>query len=322
MKRLFRTYHFWIKILSGLCLVLLPVLSLSGLRTSSVLTVLAMSETGAISILLMLPLPDEDARQGMLSSAVLFSVLLFCHFVGVHAGYAIAFCLFVVLLRMVSCFRLRFSAGRAVLKAQFVWYAMQSHVRLIYALLLGELAGLSVLLSASGWAAVPVALLALMYVFPFLESERIRILLLGRERERTVRQMFCCEKQDSVPPDRPDGNAAMYALYEKVTCIMDSKRPYLDEDYSLNDLSFAAYTNKTYLSRTINVMSGKNFRQFINSYRIRYSVELMKKNPRLRMDEVATMSGFHSTVTFTMAFKANMGETPGEYAQRLKSNLV
>ena len=69
-------------------------------------------------------------------------------------------------------------------------------------------------------------------------------------------------------------------------------------------------------------MSGKNFRQFINSYRIRYSVELMKKNPRLRMDEVATMSGFHSTVTFTMAFKANMGETPGEYAQRLKSNLV
>lgn len=170
MKRLFRTYHFWIKILSGLCLVLLPVLSLSGLRTSSVLTVLAMSETGAISILLMLPLPDEDARQGMLSSAVLFSVLLFCHFVGVHAGYAIAFCLFVVLLRMVSCFRLRFSAGRAVLKAQFVWYAMQSHVRLIYALLLGELAGLSVLLSASGWAAVPVALLALMYVFPFLES--------------------------------------------------------------------------------------------------------------------------------------------------------
>lgn len=103
---------------------------------------------------------------------------------------------------------------------------------------------------------------------------------------------------------------------------MESGRPFLDEDYSLQDLSASVYTNKTYLSKTINIMSGKNFRQFINGYRILYSVDLMKKNPRLRVDELAAMSGFHSTVTYTMAFKANMNETPGEFCQRLRSNLV
>ena len=50
--------------------------------------------------------------------------------------------------------------------------------------------------------------------------------------------------------------------------------------------------------------------------------KLNKKNPRMRVEELTEMSGFHSTVTYTMAFKANMHVTPGEYLQKLRSNLV
>ena len=104
--------------------------------------------------------------------------------------------------------------------------------------------------------------------------------------------------------------------------MMESSQPFLNEDYSLQELAMNLYTNKTTLSRAINLVSGMNFRQFINGYRVRYSVELMKKNPRMRVEELTEMSGFHSTVTYTMAFKANMHVTPGEYLQKLRSNLV
>ena len=114
----------------------------------------------------------------------------------------------------------------------------------------------------------------------------------------------------------------MRELFAKVVAMMESSQPFLNEDYSLQELAMNLYTNKTTLSRAINLVSGMNFRQFINGYRVRYSVELMKKNPRMRVEELTEMSGFHSTVTYTMAFKANMHVTPGEYLQKLRSNLV
>ena len=180
-----------------------------------------------------------------------------------------------------------------------------------------------VLASGHAWlTAVLDCMLAAMYVMPFVSSMRGRILLLNRAQEKSLRQMLSCGVRELRSPGQNDDAATMRILYEKVVSIMESGRPFLDEDYSLQDLSASVYTNKTYLSKTINIMSGKNFRQFINGYRILYSVDLMKKNPRLRVDELAAMSGFHSTVTYTMAFKANMNETPGEFCQRLRSNLV
>ena len=81
----------------------------------------------------------------------------------------------------------------------------------------------------------------------------------------------------------------------------------------MDDLAETLYSNKLYLSRTINTLSGRNFRQFINYHRIQYAISLFKKDPRLKVGEVATMSGFHSSVSFNMAFKVNMGKTPTEW---------
>lgn len=309
--------------MSVLCLVLFPAADL--LETGSVpgLSVLFMSEVGGVAILLMTPLPDEGARSGFVFAASLLALLVFCHFVGAPPGLCVGVALLAVLLRLFLCFRFRYSRVRALFRQQVVWYAMLRQVRLIYALMLACIGIAGVLASGHAWfTAVLDCMLAVMYVMPFVSSMRGRILLLSRAQEKSLRQMLSCGVRELRSPGQNDDAATMRILYEKVVSIMESGRPFLDEDYSLQDLSASVYTNKTYLSKTINIMSGKNFRQFINGYRILYSVDLMKKNPRLRVDELAAMSGFHSTVTYTMAFKANMNETPGEYCQRLRSNLV
>ncbi len=105
----------------------------------------------------------------------------------------------------------------------------------------------------------------------------------------------------------------MGALYRRVMSFMNEQQPYLDSSVDLEFFARKLFTNRVYLSRTINVFSGRNFRQFINWHRIEYSLSLMKKDPHLRLEEVSQMSGFNSTVSFNMSFKMFKGMTPREW---------
>lgn len=113
----------------------------------------------------------------------------------------------------------------------------------------------------------------------------------------------------------------MKALYKKILDYFEEKKPYLDEDVSLEDISRCLYTNKAYLSKTVNVLSGQNFRQFVNYYRVEYAVELIRRDPHLKVEELAMMSGFHNTVSFNMAFRLFKGTTPSEWIHEHRSTL-
>ena len=107
-------------------------------------------------------------------------------------------------------------------------------------------------------------------------------------------------------------------LYERCCRYMTERRAFLVESYSLLDLASAMYTNKVYLSKTINEFSHKNFRQWINQYRIHYSMELFRQNMSLKVVDLAELSGFHSTTTYTMAFKVLMEESPSVWCKRMR----
>lgn len=130
----------------------------------------------------------------------------------------------------------------------------------------------------------------------------------------------------TVPPVRqeysrvPDAvKASDRELYVKCCRYMELRKPFLVESFSMDDLALALFTNKLYLSQTINACSGRNFRNYVNSYRVMYAMELFKKNNRLRVTDLANLSGFHTPVTFNMAFKLVMGESPGAWCSRVRS---
>ena len=47
--------------------------------------------------------------------------------------------------------------------------------------------------------------------------------------------------------------------------------------------------------------------------------ELTLLNPRLKVAELAMMSGFHSGVTFTLAFRLFLGKTPSDWCREYVS---
>lgn len=111
-------------------------------------------------------------------------------------------------------------------------------------------------------------------------------------------------------------------LYERCCRYMTQRRPFLVESFSLGDLSMALHTNRNYLSKAINCFSGRNFRQYVNYYRVTYSMEIFRRNMGLKVSELSSLSGFNNQVTYNHAFKTVMEETPGSWCARMRDNLL
>lgn len=127
------------------------------------------------------------------------------------------------------------------------------------------------------------------------------------------------EKGDDTVSQQADGPGAVdQFLYDRCCRYMADRKPFLVESFSLGDLSNALFTNKVYLSKTINYYSGKNFRNYINYYRVMYAMEIFRKNKSLRVTELGQLAGFRSNTTFNQAFKLVMEESPSTWCARLR----
>ena len=110
----------------------------------------------------------------------------------------------------------------------------------------------------------------------------------------------------------------MTKLYSRVLGFMEEKKPWLDGDFCVGQLAKRLFCNRAFLSRSINICSGHNFRWLVNYYRIVYASELMKKDPHMKVEEVAKLSGFNTMPTFNYAFKLLLKERPSEYLARVR----
>ena len=106
-------------------------------------------------------------------------------------------------------------------------------------------------------------------------------------------------------------------LMSRLTTLMETERFYLKKDLRLSDVAAALGTNVTYISAVVNGTTGKNFPNFLNSYRVRHAQELMRQNSNLPLHAVAEESGFPNETTFLRNFKTQTGLTPSEWKARL-----
>ena len=161
-----------------------------------------------------------------------------------------------------------------------------------------------------------------MNLMPFFTPVLLTgVYLLGRRRalRESGRQTSSLEQKGGDTESQADGPRMVDPfLYDRCCRYMAERKPFLVESFSLNDLAGALYTNKVYLSKTVNYYSGKNFRNYLNYYRVMYAMELFRRNKSLTVSELGSLSGFHSGTTFNQAFKAVMKESPSTWCARLR----
>ena len=114
----------------------------------------------------------------------------------------------------------------------------------------------------------------------------------------------------------PDAPSSVYDdLKTALTTFMRTHRPYLNAELTLSELAKLMNIPTSQLSQAINIGFNKNFKDFINEYR----VEAVKKmlldgsSENFTLLSIAYDCGFNSKATFNRTFKKFTSITPTEY---------
>ncbi len=110
-------------------------------------------------------------------------------------------------------------------------------------------------------------------------------------------------------------------LYDRIVEYFEKEEPFLNSNLTINDVVKVVFSNKSYISKSIGMFTGRNFRQFVNYYRIAYAVRQFRKNPNLNVSQLSTTSGFNSAVSFNMVFRHFMAENPSEWCRKERAKI-
>lgn len=111
-------------------------------------------------------------------------------------------------------------------------------------------------------------------------------------------------------------------VYDKMCRYLEKEKPYLNPSFSLDEMVSALCSNKSYVSRLVNSCTGMNFSQLVNRYRVDYARGEFMKNPDLKVKDLSDMAGFHSQVSFNMAFKLFYDITPGVWCKETRDGIM
>ena len=99
----------------------------------------------------------------------------------------------------------------------------------------------------------------------------------------------------------------------ELNTMMHSDKLYKQEDLNLKLLSSKLNITSHQLSRILNEHMEKNFRTFVNAYRIEEAILFLESAPEMSILEISMEVGFNSKSTFYTAFQKETGSLPVEY---------
>ena len=216
---------------------------------------------------------------------------------------------------------------KSVMKSGNVWSFVTLCVDVVYVSI-----PLIVLLMLSAAAAVLPDMSALSYVvivFLLLELVAIEMkilfdsaFVLMLDHERLIVESMKISRADSGAGGEMKGEDRYRELYERIMLYFEMTRPYLRGDLTINDVVKVVYSNKVYISQAIFHYTGRNFRQFVNYHRVMYSMDLFRSNLELKVSDLSEKSGFNNMVSYTMAFRLFMDETPSEWCRKERAKIL
>lgn len=133
--------------------------------------------------------------------------------------------------------------------------------------------------------------------------------LLERSRKKDI-----VVKEHTVSQSMPQ-EVDLERQKERVSSFMETRRPYLNPDLNLREMAQELQMSRGQLSEVINIGFGKNFNDFINSYRVNTVKTMLRegKHRKLSLLGIAYECGFNSKATFNRVFKKFTDYSPSEF---------
>ena len=109
-----------------------------------------------------------------------------------------------------------------------------------------------------------------------------------------------------------------FDLVAKINDYLDKEEPYVNPDFTINELAVALKVPVHHLSYCLNTLMNVKFTSLRTQLRIQYASKLLDSGQadELSMDGIGKKSGFSTRSNFYNAFKTETGMTPSEYLER------
>ncbi|NCC65421.1 MAG: helix-turn-helix domain-containing protein [Spirochaetia bacterium] len=124
---------------------------------------------------------------------------------------------------------------------------------------------------------------------------------------------------------KPSTKGALIELPTKVNNhVIDATITYISQNYSessgLQEAAAYLSLSESHLSRLFKEVTGLNFLQYLNAYRVNKSVELMR-DPKKTISEIAISCGFPTPGYFAKIFKRFTEKTPSQFRDEMGSQF-
>ena len=100
--------------------------------------------------------------------------------------------------------------------------------------------------------------------------------------------------------------------------LMVTGQGFLDPAITIDEIAHKLNSNRTYVSKLVNIYYGMPFRDYLSKLRLDYAKQLMKDEPDAVIDYIALKSGFQSSTQFIRKFKESEGVTPAVWRDNLR----
>lgn len=134
------------------------------------------------------------------------------------------------------------------------------------------------------------------------------------DNDKEALQVYLAEGPAAISRERLS-DAGISVLKARLEDLMCNEKVFTDSEMSLPQLAQKMDVSIHQLSYLLNKGYGKNFFQYINSYRVELAKELLlsQKHKHLSILGIAFEAGFNSKTTFNTTFKKATGQSPSAY---------
>ena len=141
--------------------------------------------------------------------------------------------------------------------------------------------------------------------------------IMYRRKQKMYRTLVMQYQKSLDKPSESLPQGVDAQLFNRIENVMQESRAYCRKDLSLDTLAEMVGSNRAYVSRTVNAMSGMPFPVYVNKYRVREAVRIMTADKDVLFKQLAEDLGYSSQSAFTKAFQSETGCTPTQYRRTL-----
>ena len=125
--------------------------------------------------------------------------------------------------------------------------------------------------------------------------------------------------QNAPPEDKDDPEDRISGIFMTAEHYMQDLEVFRDSDLTVESLAKKIGTNQTYLSKAINTYAKSSFRDYVNTYRIRYAVKLLSDLDNDQpIKEIAAQAGYNNLQSFYQNFRKETDVPPSRYRETIR----